>query len=52
MGLAIALLTISDTRTLADDASGDQLHRSLEQAGTVCRSGSSAPMTDTRSARN
>ena len=33
MGLAIALLTISDTRTLANDASGDQLQRSLEQAG-------------------
>ena len=33
MGLAIALLTISDTRTLAEDASGDQLQRSIEQAG-------------------
>ncbi|WP_028953194.1 molybdenum cofactor biosynthesis protein B [Synechococcus sp. CC9616] len=32
MGLAIALLTISDTRTLADDASGDQLRRNLEAA--------------------
>ena len=32
MGLAIALLTISDTRTLADDASGDQLQRNLEAA--------------------
>lgn len=33
MGLAIALLTISDTRSLADDASGDQLQQCLEQAG-------------------
>ena len=33
MGLAIALLTISDTRSLADDASGDQLQLCLEQAG-------------------
>ncbi|WP_392349888.1 molybdenum cofactor biosynthesis protein B [Parasynechococcus sp.] len=33
MSLAIALLTISDTRTLADDASGDQLKTSLEAAG-------------------
>ena len=42
MGLAIALLTISDTRTLADDASGDQLQISLEATGhrlherTIC----------------
>ena len=33
MGLSITLLTISDTRTLADDSSGDQLQRSLEAAG-------------------
>ena len=33
MGLAIALLTISDTRTLAEDVSGDHLQRSIEQAG-------------------
>ena len=33
MGLSIALLTISDTRTLADDSSGDQLLRSLETTG-------------------
>ena len=33
MGLSIALLTISDTRTLADDSSGDQLQRSLEDTG-------------------
>ena len=33
MGLSIALLTISDTRTLAEDSSGDQLQRSLEAAG-------------------
>jgi len=33
VGLAIALLTISDTRTLADDASGNQLQLCLEQAG-------------------
>ena len=32
MGLAIALLTISDTRTLADDTSGNQLQCSLEAA--------------------
>lgn len=32
MGLSIAMLTISDTRTLADDSSGDQLVRSLEAA--------------------
>lgn len=42
MGLAVALLTISDTRTLAEDASGDQLQISLEAAGhrlherTIC----------------
>ncbi|RCL55903.1 MAG: molybdenum cofactor biosynthesis protein B [Synechococcus sp. MED-G70] len=33
MGLSIALLTISDTRSLADDASGDHLQNSLEAAG-------------------
>ena len=33
MGLAIALLTISDTRTLQEDSSGDQLQRSIEDAG-------------------
>ena len=33
MGLAIALLTISDTRTIADDASGNQLQFCLEKAG-------------------
>ena len=32
MALSIALLTISDTRSLADDSSGDQLQRSLEAA--------------------
>ena len=37
MALAIALLTISDTRTLADDSSGDYLQQSLEAAGhQVC----------------
>ena len=42
MGLAIALLTISDTRSLAEDASGDQLQTSLEATGhrlherTIC----------------
>ena len=42
MGLAVALLTISDTRTLAEDASGDQLQTSLEASGhrlherTIC----------------
>ena len=42
MGLAIALLTISDTRTLAEDGSGDQLQISLEATGhrlherTIC----------------
>ena len=33
MALAIALLTISDTRTLAEDSSGDYLQQSLEAAG-------------------
>lgn len=33
MGLSIALLTISDTRSLADDASGDHLQNSLAAAG-------------------
>ena len=33
MGLAIALLTISDTRTLQEDSSGDQLQRSISDAG-------------------
>ena len=33
MSLAIALLTVSDTRTLADDRSGDALQARLDQAG-------------------
>ena len=33
MTLAIALLTISDTRTLAEDSSGEHLKNSLETAG-------------------
>lgn len=33
MGLAIALLTVSDSRTLADDRSGDALQQRLEAAG-------------------
>mgnify|MGYP000444848082 CR=1 FL=1 len=33
MSLAIALLTVSDTRTLADDRSGDALQQRLEEAG-------------------
>lgn len=33
MGLSIALLTVSDSRTLADDRSGDALQQRLEQAG-------------------
>lgn len=33
MALAIALLTVSDTRTLADDRSGDALQQRLEMAG-------------------
>ena len=33
MSLAIALLTVSDTRTLADDNSGDALQQRLEAAG-------------------
>ena len=33
MGLAIALLTVSDSRTLADDRSGDALQQCLEAAG-------------------
>ena len=32
MSLAIALLTISDSRTLADDPSGDRLQQQLESA--------------------
>ena len=32
MSLAIALLTVSDTRTLADDHSGDALRQRLEAA--------------------
>ncbi|MCP4973507.1 MAG: molybdenum cofactor biosynthesis protein, partial [Prochlorococcus sp.] len=43
MTLSIALLTISDSRTLADDPSGDCLQQKLERAGhrlaarDVCR---------------
>ena len=33
MGLAIALLTVSDTRTLAEDSSGDALQQRLQAAG-------------------
>ena len=33
MGLAIALLTVSDTRTAAEDSSGDALQKLLEAAG-------------------
>ena len=33
MGLAIALLTVSDTRSLADDSSGDALQQALLAAG-------------------
>ncbi len=33
MSLAIALLTVSDTRTLAEDSSGDALQQRLEAAG-------------------
>lgn len=33
MGLAIALLTVSDTRTAAEDSSGDALQQLLEAAG-------------------
>jgi len=33
MGLAIALLTVSDTRTAAEDSSGDALQQLLETAG-------------------
>ena len=33
MSLAIALLTVSDSRTLADDRSGDALQQRLELAG-------------------
>jgi molybdenum cofactor biosynthesis protein B len=33
MGLAIALLTVSDTRTAAEDSSGDALRQLLETAG-------------------
>lgn len=37
MGLSIALLTVSDTRTLAEDRSGDALQQRLEAAGHVLR---------------
>ena len=33
MSLAIALLTVSDTRSLADDPSGDALLERLKHAG-------------------
>jgi len=33
VSLAIALLTVSDTRTLAEDCSGDALQQRLEAAG-------------------
>ena len=33
MSLAIALLTVSDSRSLADDPSGDALQQRLEAAG-------------------
>jgi molybdopterin adenylyltransferase len=33
VALRIALLTVSDSRTLADDASGDYLERALREAG-------------------
>ena len=33
VSLAIALLTVSDSRTLADDRSGDALQQRLEEAG-------------------
>jgi len=33
LALAVALLTVSDTRSLADDGSGDALQRRLEAAG-------------------
>jgi molybdenum cofactor biosynthesis protein B len=33
LGLAIALLTVSDSRSLADDPSGDALRQRLEAAG-------------------
>ena len=33
MGLSIALLTVSDSRSLANDPSGDALQQRLEQAG-------------------
>ncbi len=33
MSLAIALLTVSDTRTLAEDSSGDALQQRLQAAG-------------------
>lgn len=37
VSLAIALLTVSDTRTLADDASGEALRQRLEAAGHQLR---------------
>jgi molybdopterin biosynthesis enzyme MoaB len=50
VALAIALLTVSDTRTLADDRSGDALQQRLEAAGHRLVERSLAPTTATASA--
>ncbi len=43
MGLSIALLTVSDTRTLAEDRSGDALQQRLEAGGHVLQEGRRVP---------
>ena len=43
MSLAIALLTVSDTRTLEDDRSGDALQQRLQAAGHRLVEGSLVP---------
>lgn len=45
----IAVLTVSDTRSLAEDRSGDALVQRLSDAGTASRHGRSAPMIATGS---
>ena len=52
MALSIALLTISDTRSLADDSSGDQLQRSLKPPTIAFTSDNSARMIAIKSAVN
>ena len=48
--LHIAVLTVSDTRTLADDKSGQTLQERIAAAGTALPTGKSARMMSPRSA--